>query len=201
MLARAAAVCALLPAVAATEQTASAQTTTAQTTGTTPYSVPGWLNIHLIDDVCTKRGWEPRISGTGETVVLTIQDEFNPQEPKTAHAYIGPEGALELRAFWDSPHTKLGDMPIVNDWNTRFRFAKVSIAENPTAQPTPTQMTMSMNQWLYAENDAAEPGVRLTMERALEIFRQAVVGFDNFVREAYRAAQKRQREEQGNAEA
>eukprot|EP01064_Diplonema_japonicum_P023258 TRINITY_DN336_c0_g1_i4.p1 TRINITY_DN336_c0_g1~~TRINITY_DN336_c0_g1_i4.p1 ORF type:complete len:205 (+),score=59.31 TRINITY_DN336_c0_g1_i4:62-616(+) len=125
------------------------------------------------------------------SVYLTLDDDKG--NKKIIDMAWSDHDTLVMRSAWNSPHTELGDMPIVNTWNQRYRFAKVSIQDNEnTKEPGNTVMIMHMDQFLPV--DSGDEMIKDTLKRSIEIYKTSMLAFDKFVTQVYTEAQKKQKE-------
>eukprot|EP01059_Diplonema_ambulator_P024373 TRINITY_DN4030_c0_g1_i1.p1 TRINITY_DN4030_c0_g1~~TRINITY_DN4030_c0_g1_i1.p1 ORF type:complete len:183 (+),score=65.72 TRINITY_DN4030_c0_g1_i1:347-895(+) len=136
-------------------------------------------------------GYDPTERENGSAYLTVLDDNGG---KKIIDMAWSDHDTLVLRSAWNSPHTELGDLPIVNTWNQRYRFAKVSIQDNTSDEPGNTVMIMHMDQFL--PTDSGEDMVKDIVKRSIEIYKISMLAFDKFVIEVYTQAQKKQKEKE-----
>eukprot|EP01064_Diplonema_japonicum_P021758 TRINITY_DN31326_c0_g1_i1.p1 TRINITY_DN31326_c0_g1~~TRINITY_DN31326_c0_g1_i1.p1 ORF type:complete len:186 (+),score=46.44 TRINITY_DN31326_c0_g1_i1:46-603(+) len=99
---------------------------------------------------------------------------------KTLTMFVG-EDSIFLRSLWDIPHKGLEDFPVLNHWNSRFSFCKLSLQDIEDK----TQVVMHMDQQVV--QPAVDPTISAKnfVATSLHIFKTAVAGFDRAYREYY----------------
>ena len=124
------------------------------------------------------------------------------EEKKLLDLAWSDHNTILLRAAWNSPHTELGDLPIINTWNQHYRFAKVSIQDNPSSdlagedkEPGNTLIIMHMDQFMPIR--AGKPAITDMVKKSINIYKTSVVAFDKFIVDIYEKAVKLAREREG----
>eukprot|EP01062_Namystynia_karyoxenos_P079492 TRINITY_DN8392_c0_g1_i1.p2 TRINITY_DN8392_c0_g1~~TRINITY_DN8392_c0_g1_i1.p2 ORF type:complete len:185 (+),score=86.33 TRINITY_DN8392_c0_g1_i1:116-670(+) len=138
-------------------------------------------------------GYQPTArDGGAASITFTDPDNQDNNEQKSMDLAWGEDNTLALRAAWNSPHTELGDLPIVNTWNKMYRFAKAAIQDNPSGE-SPTVIIMHMDQFVHAEG--GEKAVRSTVKKSVDLFKASVFAFDKFIRDVYTQAREKEKKE------
>merc|ERR1719162_1735236 len=132
------------------------------------------------------------VSRDGGAVSIAFDDAEKTGEQKNMDLAWGEDNTLALRAAWNSPHTELGDLVITNTWNKLYRFAKVSINENPGPE-SPTLVIMHMDQFVP---DGGETIVKDVVQRSVELFKASIFAYDKFFKDVYQQALERQKEKE-----
>eukprot|EP01060_Flectonema_neradi_P017864 TRINITY_DN24708_c0_g1_i1.p1 TRINITY_DN24708_c0_g1~~TRINITY_DN24708_c0_g1_i1.p1 ORF type:complete len:197 (+),score=40.06 TRINITY_DN24708_c0_g1_i1:59-649(+) len=148
------------------------------------------LDPALLLEIVRGLGYDATQRDNG-SVYIYIEGEND--EKKLLDMAWSDHDTLLLRAAWNSPHTELGDLPIINTWNQHYRFAKVSIQDNPNSElpgedqePGNTLIIMHMDQFMPVR--AGKPAITDTVKKSINIYKTSVVAFDKFIVDIYKKA-------------
>ena len=116
---------------------------------------------------------------------VSVKSEEEGAQARIMDMVWSDHDSLVVRAAWNSPHTGLGDLPILNTWNQKYRFCKVSTQESVGEEPaSPSVVIMHLDQFMPVH--AGEPAVKDTLKRSVEIFKVSLLAFDKFFTDVYK---------------
>ncbi|KAJ9469829.1 hypothetical protein DIPPA_27788 [Diplonema papillatum] len=102
------------------------------------------------------------------------------------------QDTLLIRSAWNSPHTDLGDYPIVNTWNSKYRFCKCSIQDSVSSEePGETVIIMHLDQFLPV--GFGDEAIKDILKRSLDIYQSSMLAFDRFIVDVYNQAAEKQK--------
>eukprot|EP01060_Flectonema_neradi_P014830 TRINITY_DN2148_c3_g1_i1.p1 TRINITY_DN2148_c3_g1~~TRINITY_DN2148_c3_g1_i1.p1 ORF type:complete len:214 (+),score=45.67 TRINITY_DN2148_c3_g1_i1:43-684(+) len=119
-------------------------------------------------------------------VVIAVKGNGDDPQTKMVTVEFSDKNSLKMAAAWTTTSTGYSDGGIVNEWNSRRRFAKCSLSIDPNDSNKNTMIIMHADQLLgRIESISDREYVAHIAQNALKTFGKAVWEFDEYIKEAY----------------
>eukprot|EP01061_Rhynchopus_euleeides_P015213 TRINITY_DN26045_c0_g1_i1.p1 TRINITY_DN26045_c0_g1~~TRINITY_DN26045_c0_g1_i1.p1 ORF type:complete len:207 (+),score=87.44 TRINITY_DN26045_c0_g1_i1:63-623(+) len=130
------------------------------------------------------------------SVYIGVKDEDGGE--KVMDMAWSDHDTLIVRSAWNSPHTDLGDFSILNTWNQKYRFCKVSTQEATDKSQGNTVVVMHMDQFMPV--GSGEEAVKAVLKKAVDIYKLSLVAFDKFLVDVYKQAIEKEKAKKENGD-